>query len=113
MHEVAPDALAITTSREGDALSLALYGELDLGTAPLLERALRKSQSKSHRVVVDLRGLEFMDSTGVKTLLSAVRLWRGNGCRLTLRRGPRQVQRLFELTHTQQSFTFEDDNQDR
>jgi anti-anti-sigma factor len=47
---------------------LTLRGELDLGTAEQLERALADAGDD---VVLDLRGLTFMDSTGVRMLLEA------------------------------------------
>lgn len=47
---------------------LTLRGELDLGTAERLERALAGAGDD---VVLDLRGLTFMDSTGVRVLLEA------------------------------------------
>jgi anti-sigma B factor antagonist len=57
---VAPDAQGGTR--------LTLRGELDLGTAPRLEQALAEA---SGDVLLDLRGLTFMDSTGVRVLLEA------------------------------------------
>jgi anti-sigma B factor antagonist len=57
---VAPDAPGGTR--------LTLRGELDLGTAALLEQALADA---SGNVLLDLRGLTFMDSTGVRVLLEA------------------------------------------
>jgi anti-anti-sigma factor len=60
----------LTTQRDGDgALRVALHGELDLATAGRLQAALDGADRRP--VVVDLRGLTFMDSTGVRTLLQA------------------------------------------
>ena len=47
---------------------VTLRGELDLGSAPQLEQALGATNG---RVVLDLSGLTFMDSTGVRVLLEA------------------------------------------
>ncbi len=47
---------------------LTLRGELDLATVPRLEQALAEAGDD---VVLDLRGLTFMDSTGVRVLLEA------------------------------------------
>lgn len=57
--------------------------------------------------MIDLGGLEFMDSTGVHVLLAANRRSRANGQRLSLRRGPRAIHQLFELTQTTSFFHFE------
>ena len=59
--------LTVTQDANG-ARRLALRGELDLGTAGRLEQALSESDGA---VVLDLRELTFMDSTGVRVLLEA------------------------------------------
>ena len=53
---------------------VTLRGELDLGSAPQLEQALGATNG---RVVLDLSGLTFMDSTGVRVLLEAAERSRG------------------------------------
>jgi anti-sigma B factor antagonist len=53
---------------ERGACRLTLRGELDLGTAAQLEQALAHARGD---IVLDLRGLTFMDSTGVRVLLEA------------------------------------------
>ena len=59
----------LTVARdERGARRLTLRGELDLATAPRLEHALADA---GEDVVLDLRGLTFMDSTGVRVLLEA------------------------------------------
>lgn len=88
---------------------LALRGELDLASGPALQQQLDAAEADgSGRVLVDLGGLQFMDSTGLQILLGADRRQRGKGQSLMLRRGPRAIQRLFELTQTATVFRFED-----
>jgi anti-sigma B factor antagonist len=59
----------LTASRDDQGRSrLTLRGELDLGAAPQLEQALDEANGE---VLLDLRGLTFMDSTGVRVLLEA------------------------------------------
>lgn len=53
---------------ERGATRLTLRGELDLGTAERLEQALAAAYGE---VLLDLRGLTFMDSTGVRVLLES------------------------------------------
>jgi anti-sigma B factor antagonist len=73
-------------------------GELDLSTAPLLERALRDAHSYARVVVLDLRELTFIESTGVHVILDdAASVRRGDG-RLILVRGPTHVDRALNLT---------------
>lgn len=60
----------LTTKHDADGgLRVALRGELDLATAGRLQAVLAEPSAAS--VVVDLRGLTFMDSTGVRVLLQA------------------------------------------
>jgi anti-anti-sigma factor len=66
-----PDEFSIAQSdREGQAL-LTLRGELDLATAPELEQLVNERLDAGQDVVVDLRGLEFMDSSGIRVLVAA------------------------------------------
>jgi anti-anti-sigma factor len=58
----------LTVAHEQGTTRLTLRGELDLGTAGQLESALAEADGD---VLLDLRGLTFMDSTGVRVLLEA------------------------------------------
>ncbi len=87
---------------------LALHGELDLASRGLLEGELLRARSADEpRLVVDLSRLEFMDAAGLHTLLDAHERFRGLGQGFSLIRGPRAVQRLLELTGTDEIFRFE------
>lgn len=107
--------LQIETTREREALVLALRGELDLASAPILRRHLRDAQtSGAERIVVDLRELAFLDSAGLHVLLDAHKQLGARQCpRLVLRRGRSNVQRVFELTATDSIFQFETDCRNR
>jgi anti-sigma B factor antagonist len=104
-----PGELLIESRTEDDRLVLSLRGELDLTSVPQFERELREAETTSpSRLVIDLSGLDFMDSTGLRALLQARERAKGEDHELALRRGPRQVQRVLELTKTLDVFTFED-----
>ncbi len=103
-----PGQLLIESRTEDDRLILTLRGELDLTSVPQFERELRDAEAANPaRLVIDLSGLDFMDSTGLGALLQA-RERAKDDHELSLRRGPRQVQRVLELTKTLEVFTFED-----
>ncbi len=105
--EIVSGELVIRTTREPAGWILALHGELDLASAPALDQQLRAAEEIGiRRVVVDLSGLEFIDSAGLHVLLDADRRLREHGPGLVLRRGPRAVQRIFELTGTVSSLQF-------
>lgn len=91
--------LTVCSERDGVLHTISVQGELDLATADLLERELvRVEGSDALSIVLDLSGLTFVDSTGVRLLISAHARSRADSNRLTLLRGPSSVQRVFELT---------------
>jgi anti-sigma B factor antagonist len=66
-----PTGFSISTSeRDGRAL-VVVRGELDLATAPDLEAVLIERLDTGFHLVVDLRHLEFMDSSGLRVLVTA------------------------------------------
>jgi anti-sigma B factor antagonist len=82
-----------------DSAVISVSGELDLASSPALEEELeRVAKSDAQVVVVDLRNLEFMDSTGLSVLVRAHQRAEENGRRLGLVNGSQQVQRLLTLT---------------
>jgi anti-anti-sigma factor len=66
-----PGGFSISTSEDGGRIVIVLRGELDLATAPELEQVVSDSLDARDEVVVDLRELEFMDSTGLRVLVHA------------------------------------------
>ena len=96
--------------RNADATAvISVSGELDLASSPALEEELeRVAQSDAQLVVVDLRHLEFMDSTGLSVLVRAHQRAEENGRRLGLVNGSQQVQRLLTLTGVADRLTLTD-----
>jgi anti-anti-sigma factor len=82
----------------GQGVLLALSGEVDLATAPVVEDELRRAEASQDLIVLDLRDVSFMDSTGIRTLVAADRRNRERGAALVVVQGSRQVRRLFELS---------------
>jgi anti-sigma B factor antagonist len=84
---------------EGRAAIIAVSGELDLSSSPSLEAELeRASGTDSDLLVLDLRRLEFMDSTGLSVIVKAHQRLADEGRALCLVRGSQQVQRLLDVT---------------
>lgn len=89
------------------AVRLGLSGELDMVTGPQLEAALRRAEGQGAGVVVvDLRELTFMDSTGLNVLLRADVRARDGGWQLRLVRGPGAIQRVFNIAGLDDRLTF-------
>jgi anti-sigma B factor antagonist len=103
---------AVETRRTGQTTTLMLSGELDLMSSPQLEEALSGLDgggwTESMLVVLDLRGIEFMDSTGLHVLVAARQRAEESGRRLALIRGGEQVHRLLDLTGIAELFTIVD-----
>jgi anti-sigma B factor antagonist len=94
-----PPAFACSWTGDGaDAAWVRVAGELDLATTPQLVRTLRACQLRARLVALDLRGLEFMDSSGVHAIVNASVRARRLGGRLILLRASRDVDRMFRLT---------------
>jgi anti-sigma B factor antagonist len=74
-----------------------IVGELDIATAPGLEAVLLRSRPRDERVILDLSGLRFMDSTGLRVLLRATTAAKEGRWQLFLRNIPHNVRRLFDL----------------
>lgn len=103
----APGHLQIRRVDDADGTVVALHGELDLSSAPTLETLLRElDDTIPGRILIDLRELKFMDSSGLALMIRAQQMALAAGYRLELRPGPNQVQRLFEMTGTLDRFDF-------
>ena len=95
---------------DGGAVSVALHGELDLDHAYDFDTELRRLEARHPRcLVLDLRHLTFLDSSGLARLLAARRRARKDHRRLVLVRGPAAVQRLFALTALDEQFEIVND----
>jgi anti-sigma B factor antagonist len=89
----------VDTETAGRTITFALTGELDLVSSPMLEGAFERAYAPDiELIIVDLRRLEFMDSTGLHRLVAAQQHAAHSGRRFALIRGGEQVQRLFELS---------------
>ena len=87
-------------SRERDTAHVRTIGELDIASAPVLAAQVAElRQAGCRHVVIDLSGLQFMDSTGLRFLLECYAEARRGHFTLALLPGPPAVQRVFELTH--------------
>jgi anti-anti-sigma factor len=80
-----------------------------LASRPALEQALaRENGSDTELVILDLRSLEFMDSTGLSVLVKANQHALETGKRFGLVKGSSQVQRLLSLTGIDERITVAD-----
>jgi anti-sigma B factor antagonist len=96
----AQDRLQVDVRHEPGRAVLRLVGELDLATVPVLQEQIEAIEvgTTATIVVLHLQALDFIDSTGLRTILSAHARLREHGCELAITRGSPQVQRLLEIT---------------
>lgn len=101
LSPVRPPGFVCSWTKNGlDAARVHVTGEMDIATAPRLERTLGEAQAQARLVVLDLRELAFMDCSGVHVIVTANIRARQAGRRLILVRGPTQVDRVLSLTGT-------------
>jgi anti-sigma B factor antagonist len=85
----------------GDTAVVAPEGELDLATAPRLGAALVEAAGDGDRVVLDLRRLTFVDSSGIGVILKFKRHFAVEGVRFGVVKGDDIVQRAFAISHVE------------
>jgi anti-sigma B factor antagonist len=71
-QDIADGTLVVRTAKDNGTHTIALCGELDLANASTAEAALEESLDGDAQVVVDMRELEFIDSTGIALLVAAL-----------------------------------------
>jgi len=86
-------------SGEGSATKLSLRGELDIsGVAAVKQELARLAGGDSGDVILDLSGLDFIDSTGLSCLIEASDVARAKGVSLSIVPGEAEVARVLRLT---------------
>jgi anti-sigma B factor antagonist len=99
--------LEFETTRSRAVAVVAATGELDLSGAQVLEAELERLDAENlGTVVLDLRRLEFMDSSGLRLVVLADMRARAAGRRFVLVRGPETVHRVFEITRMSERLDF-------
>jgi anti-sigma B factor antagonist len=100
----------LETVTEGEVVRLALRGEFDLSVVPRVEDELKRVEAASpETLVLDLSGLEFMDSSGLRSVVTADDRARTAGRRFVVVNGPDPVRRVFEITKVDERIELVDD----
>jgi anti-anti-sigma factor len=101
--------LSFETSIAGRVAVIALSGELDLAGAAALEQELARLEGESPgAIVLDMRAVHFMDSSGLRVIAVASQRAREAGRRLALVPGSEQVMRVFDITRMRERLDFVD-----
>ena len=100
----------VTSEQRGDTVHLRLSGELDISSAAKVEDELARIEpERPATIVLDLRSLAFMDSTGLRLLIAADTRARSQGRRFLIVKGPEAVQRVFRITRLEERLEIVDD----
>ena len=98
----------------GDGVvTVGLTGELDISNAQRVEQELQRvEEDDAGAIVLDLRKLVFMDSTGLRLVVAADARARERGRRFALVAGPEAVHRVFKITYVDRRLDFVEDPAD-
>jgi anti-sigma B factor antagonist len=104
------DGLELKVDRNGTKALIAVTGEIDLTSAPRLDDEITNLiDGSATAVVIDLAGVSFMDSTGLRVLLKASKLLASAGGMLEIKNPSEPVQRLLEVSGLNTHFSVADD----
>ena len=103
MHEM---VFRVRTHSEHEDVTVALSGELDLAGVQAFQEALEHARATGGRLVVDLRDLEFIDSSGLRVLVGLHNAAETHGFEYTILPGPPEVQRAFALCGLDRTLRF-------
>lgn len=96
------------TLRGGHAV-LAVIGEVDLATGPRLREAIIDLVNRGERrIVIDLSGVDFLDSTGLGILVGGLKRVRSHDGQLALVFTRRRIMKVFEITGLDRVFSIFD-----
>ena len=97
------------TSQRGDEYVVRLFGDFDITGFKQVDEELARIQADGRpTVTLDLRGLTFIDSSGIRAILRADARARALGRRLRLIAGPVRVHKVFQITRLDDRLEFVD-----
>jgi anti-sigma B factor antagonist len=102
--------LKVSTRSQGDHAIMSVTGEIDLYTAPGLQKELMTALGGDQvKLIVDMSGVDFCDSTGMNVLLAAHRYAREHGGELQLASPGSATRKVLQVTGLESVFTVLDD----
>ena len=93
---------------EGQTLTLTLEGRLDTTTAPELEAVVRSSLEGVGSLVMDLAGLDYLSSAGLRVLLSAQKQMNRKKGKMVVRHVCETIMEVFDMTGFSDILTIEE-----
>ena len=97
--------LGLDVTQHGPCSVIAVFGEVDVASVPRLREQLHSLVAEGrNRIVVDLDGVGFLDSTGLGVLVGALKRTRAHGGSLGLVCNQPQIRKVFEVTRLTRVF---------
>ncbi|GGA50502.1 STAS domain-containing protein [Paenibacillus physcomitrellae] len=106
------EKFSVTTQNDKGASTVFLQGELDLSVAPDFRQFMEPLVENSEQdLVLNLRELKYIDSTGIGILLSILKVRHGMNAQFYVREVPAQIQKLFDMTGIAKFFASQENSQ--
>jgi anti-anti-sigma factor len=105
----APGNFDVSIHQDGTALVVAPQGEIDLATVGFVREVVEREREREQDMVLDLREVGFMDTSGLRYVLELVERSERDGFSIRIVRGPAAVQRVFEVSGLEPRLPFVDD----
>jgi anti-sigma B factor antagonist len=96
--------LTVSIRESGAAQVVDVEGEVDLGTSPNLRKTLFDLLGKKPKLALNLRGLRYIDSSGIATLIEVLKSAQRLQMEFVLFGLSPAVQEAFRLTHVNRVF---------
>lgn len=92
--------MQVTSQKINDTLVISLVGELDEHSANYVREMMDKvmSENEQSQVIVDLAGLEFMDSTGIGVMIGRYKKMKERGIPIFVANPSKQIDKIFMMT---------------
>jgi anti-anti-sigma factor len=98
--------ITVVGSPDPGQVCVQLKGALDIAALSIAKERIEELKRRDRHLVLDLRGLSFIDSTGLHFLLKLAAEATRDGWELSLLPGSSVVQRIFQLTGTEERLPF-------
>ena len=89
--------MMIEIKKNAEETIIAIVGRLDTTTAPALDKTINEDIGETKNLVLDIKGLEYISSAGLRVLLSAQKKMLKNGT-MTVKNVRAEIMEVFEIT---------------
>jgi len=88
------DKLSIQSNTDGDVAVVAASGRVDSETAPQFDAELTQVSASKNKIVIDLKGIDFLSSAGIRAIVKAAQAAERDGGMVKIASVPEEVQSI-------------------